>query len=140
MILKYNFLFFIFFLTYNHAICQNNDGKTCYKAFGIYVDAKDSEGNIKSTIPLGKDVVIYFDHFYKSYHLMYKFQDGLTEMKLNYIKSLDEEIVKMIDDLKEMYYVADSLAVDGSLIMIKEEEISGLYAVLRINNAVLCKN
>jgi hypothetical protein len=137
---KFNLLIAILIFSYNFSLGQNSKDKTCYKAPGIYLVVKDKEGVIKSTVPMGKNIVIYYDHFYKSYHLIYEFKDGITEMKLNYIQDYDAKIVKMVDEIDEIYYVEDYLASNGTLNMLKVKEISGLIGVLSISNAVMCKN
>lgn len=120
--------------------CQKSDTKTSYKAPGIYiVTLKNGVEELRK--PIGNNVTITYDSFFKSFFILYTNEDGISEsLDLEYLKDEDfmkgVKTVKMIDKFKNIYYVVNLLAEIGKLkILVPKEYSDGSTAWIFIEDS-----
>lgn len=74
--------------------------------------------------PLGKVLTISNDTFYKSYYIIYNYNnEGVTFMKFDYLKSSDDGMILMQEESMGVFSVQDAIKQNGVLLMIKNELI-----------------
>ena len=114
-----------------------------YSASGIYLVIMQDTVE-KSRKPMGKDVSITYDTFFKSYNIYYKDEDGkLNLFKLTYLGDQPNDRgvpeYKMKDGLDVEYLVLDMLYT-GQLKMLLLKDYPGeRFAWIRIEGAKLTK-
>ena len=117
------FLILIAFLSIK-AFSQGST-ETTYQGGYLYMmslDATTKQEVFKK--PIGKIIAITYDSFYKSYLISYDYMgNGVSYMKLNYLKNLPDDMILMKEESYGVFSVLDTIIKTGTLIMIKTEVI-----------------
>ncbi len=110
-----------------------NDTKIKYKGVSAVSSLTNSDGELVFQKTVGKDPVIVYDKFFKSYSITFTKENGdIAEMFLSYI-----EPNYYIDTFKSTYYVLVK-PEDGKLVLIATEKIENhlnflmFYGVIKI--------
>lgn len=120
---------------------DRQDDSKFYERNNMYLLAMDQEGrNVKSIKPLGRNVLIHYKPFFKSYYIVYDGADGQSyplNLEYLYTNSRGNKIVQSKDGLK--LEVLDNLHKNGDLSLISVEPITGddgisLKVAFRITN------
>jgi hypothetical protein len=99
-------------------ISSKQDGATVYRAKGILYKVTDESGHIVKDGPVGKNVSITYDQFFKSFKIRFTDEDGKQiQVKFKYVATdtlhgaiLEGTMVlKMKDDSGRNYNVFDEL-------------------------------
>src|SRR5438270_11207137 len=102
------FSLFILLFVNTCAKCQNEQSTLHYKADGIYMVFDEGAKEV-NRVPLGKNVNIDYDTFFKSYSIWYTNEEGkLQNVFMKYILvDTKTHLIKMSDRNETMYYVND---------------------------------
>jgi hypothetical protein len=122
-------------LTVN-SISSFSQDKIEYKAKGIYMQLQDANYNLVTEIPLGKDVLISYDTFFKKYSIVYYNENGeLAFLSFSYLATTQDGFVRMTDHNGDGYTVFDNLKKDGDIIFLMDNPVKGLIGLVYIKNA-----
>ena len=120
----------LFLLNVSHTFGQETQTSIDYVASGIYLVFTDKAGVEEARKPMGKNVSISYDKFFKSYTIIYTDENGYaTPLSLKYIN--DENYIKnvkttkMDDKFGNIYYVTDMLEQIGLLKILMSKEYPG---------------
>ena len=131
------FTLFILLFVDTCANCQSEQSTLHYKADGIYMVFYDGEKEV-NRVPLGKNVNIDYDSFFKSYSIWYtNEEDKLQNVFMKYILiDTKTHLIKMSDKNETMYYVNDiNYVKDKGIFFAVLEKLSYGYVVnLEIHN------
>lgn len=78
-------------------------------------------------IPMGKNVTVEYDTFFKSYYILLKVEDGMMRFDLKFINKLNDGSLYYTDkgnSVQNHYFLDDSLNKNGSLTMINQDKIT----------------
>lgn len=131
----------VILITLNNALAQNANNKIEYTARGIYMISNNKSGAEELRKPMGKDVYVSYDIFFKSYSIIYTDENGAgAPFNLSYIK--DENFVKnvkttkMKDEFGNIFYVSDVMDQIGQLkILIPKQYSDGSVAWIIVEGA-----
>ena len=112
-----------------------------YSAAGIYLTIMHDKVE-ESRKPMGKDVSITYDTFFKSYNIYYMDEDGLLNLfKLTYMgdqpNGTEVPEYKMKDDTGAEYLVLDMLGSGMLKILLLKDYPNSRFAWIRIEGAVV---
>lgn len=124
-----------FFLALSCFSQSRETDKIKYDAPGIYFVLQDQDGKEITRIPEGKDVMIEYDTFFKSYDLIYKNSQGtLSMLKLEYRKE-EDGIISVVDRNGNSLIVMDFLETKGGLLIVYPEKREGKTMMFLVNQA-----
>lgn len=119
-----NSLLITFTLAVNESVNQQDDSKY-YERSKMYMIAMDAEAtNVKSIKPLGRNVMITYKPFFKSYFIIYEGADGQAyplDLEFLYTNSKGFKVVKSKDGMK--LEVWDNLSKGGDLSLVSVDPI-----------------
>ncbi|WP_417237325.1 hypothetical protein [Bizionia paragorgiae] len=119
---KLIFLIIIFPLL---GIAQNNT-KIKYRTVAAITSLMNSEGEIVFQKTIGKDPIIVFDPFFKSYSITFTEENGdVAEIFLSY-----REPSLYADTFDSTYNIIDTLANGGDLILILTKKLESHTSIL----------
>lgn len=110
----------------------NAQDKIEYKSGQIHcLFIKDKE--ILTKKPMGKEVSVTYDTFYKSYFIFFVTEEGWSNINLDYIS--DEKNLKQYKEKKngDYYYVLDNMSKTGDFIFVKQEKTNGIALTFKIS-------
>ncbi len=102
---------------------SSQNDKTAYKASGIYVHYFSSNpSKLLTTVPVGKNVELIYDSFFKTWTIRYDDKDGQRiPMKLSFIQKDQFGNNRMKDTYDHMYTVATKIDDNKSLFISLDE-------------------
>jgi hypothetical protein len=125
----------IFIFTSIFSFGQSNNDKIRYKGVGFYMHFIAESGE-KTTHPYGKEYILTYDKFFKSYTIHYKDEnDQMKSLSFKY-HSGEGDLTKVEDSYGSFYYVTDFLSTHGKLILIFDRKVEGITTALTFENAV----
>lgn len=120
---------------------SSNSDKIVYNAPGIYIVSKNPAGVELARKPIGRNVMITYDKFFKSYEILY--EDENENLVRSYLEYLSEETVdkkvKMIrtrDTHGNIIMVVDLLAEIGKFQMLVNKEYKDVIPWIIIEKAI----
>ena len=78
-------------------------------------------------IPMGKNVTVEYDTFFKSYYIFLKVEDGMMRFDLKFINKLNDGLLSYVDkgtSEQNHYFLDDSLKTNGTLTIINQDKIT----------------
>ncbi|WP_445749558.1 hypothetical protein [Polaribacter sp.] len=136
---KYILMITLFILS-NSAFSQSEDNIIKYKAKGIYVVLQNNKGEQLTKIPFGKDVIINYDEFFKTFEILYENREGgIDAMKLLFLSEKEingTKYFKMKDKYGSLFNVFGNLERIGTLIIIMDKkDEDGNISLITIDGA-----
>lgn len=126
------FTFFFLLLISISGICQNNNEITTYKNGSLYMEMYKENMDLVSRKPIGKDVWIYYEKFFKYYQIGFIAEDGQSSrMKLSYVAEYDNGDFLM-EYQGDSYQVSDYIEREGIILIKCNKQTDGYIAVLVI--------
>lgn len=111
-----------------------SQSKINFKGKEVYFVYNDpTTFKIVNKIPVGNNVKLEYDTFFKSWYIRYSDQNGLEKpFKLSYIMHNKEGRYTLMEDtFKHKYEVTNDIETDGTLSLIQTETVKGMiFSVL----------
>lgn len=110
---------------------SQTDEKIRYEAKSMEMSLKQEDGSV-NTKPIGRNINITYDTFFKSYYITFDAKSGYSYFDLSYIQDMNDKngTIKMIDKSKTIMYVVDKLS-EGSLLIMLEKKFETEYGSAR---------
>jgi hypothetical protein len=112
---------------------ESSKSNTKYRYKFIYIIAADENGD-KITKPLGKDVNIFIDDFYKTVEVTYLDEnDAINTINMSFINK-KSEMFNLMKDKNNVYYYVLNKATKDKFAFIMAEKQKGLMITFDITN------
>lgn len=118
----------ILLFAFSHlAFSQNNSDLITYQLNGVYMEFYNDAGEKVTSKPIGKNVYIGVNEFFKSYTIIYDGENGNSEsISFSYISDMKDGMMRMKDKYDNIFYLADYLKTDKKLIVVSEKKAENL--------------